>query len=57
MLWLDEFMALKRFNIPIASNLDDAIYEKVVVFSAIDEEYNACIKLEQDEQINNRNKN
>jgi len=50
-------MALKRFNIPIASNLDDAIYERVVIFSAIDEEYNACIKLEQDEQIHNRDKN
>lgn len=57
MLWLDEFMAIKRFNLPIATHIDDAVYERFVIFSAIDEEYNACIKLEQDEQVHHRNKN
>ena len=57
MLWLDEFMAIKRFNLPVADNLDTMSYDRFVIFSAIDEEYNACIKLEQDEQIHNRNKN
>ena len=57
LLWLDEFMAIKRFNLPVADNLDSMPYERFVIFSAIDEEYNACIKLEQDEQVHNRNKN
>lgn len=43
-MWLEEFMAIKRFNIPIATNIDDAEYERIVIFSAIDEEMNACVK-------------
>jgi len=41
---LEEYMAMKRFNIPIARSIDDAEFERVSLFSAIDEEYNACIK-------------
>jgi hypothetical protein len=41
-------MAMKRFNIPLAASIDEVEYGRLVVFSAIDEEYNACIKAEQD---------
>tara|TARA_R100000808_G_scaffold11030_1_gene28767 strand:- start:85 stop:471 length:387 start_codon:yes stop_codon:yes gene_type:complete len=50
---VEEFMAVKRFNIPLYKSLDEADYERLVVFSAIDEEYNALIKEEQDGQIHN----
>ena len=43
-LWLEEFIAMKRFNIPIATSIDHAEYERIVIFSAIDEEMNACVK-------------
>ena len=45
---LEEYMAMKRFNIPLAASIDEVEYNRFVVFSAIDEEYNACIKAEQD---------
>ena len=45
---LEEYMAMKRFNIPLAASIDEVEYNRLVVFSAIDEEYNACIKAEQD---------
>ena len=45
---LEEYMAMKRFNIPLAASIDEVEYGRLVVFSAIDEEYNACIKAEQD---------
>jgi len=43
---LEEYMSMKRFNLPLAKTIDDAEYERVVIFSAIDEEYNALIKEE-----------
>ena len=36
-------MSMKRFNIPIANTIDEADYQRLVIFSAIDEEYNAII--------------
>ena len=45
---LEEYMAMKKFNIPLASNIDDAEYERVVIFSAIDDEYQAILRKEQD---------
>jgi len=45
---LEEYMAMKRFNIPLAASIDEVEYNRLVVFSAIDEEYNACIKVDQD---------
>ena len=43
-LYLEEFMALKSFNIPLAKDLDSTDYHQFVIFSAINEEYNACIE-------------
>ena len=43
---LEEYMSMKRFNIPIARSIDEADYERLVIFSAIDEEYNAIINEE-----------
>lgn len=40
-------MAMKRFNIPIARTIDEAEYERLVVFTAIDEEYKAILKKEE----------
>jgi hypothetical protein len=44
---IEEYMVTKRFNLPLANNLDDAEYERLVIFSSIDEEYNAIITEEQ----------
>ena len=41
---LEEYMTMKRFNIPFASNIDDAVYHRLVIFSAIDDEYNRATK-------------
>ena len=38
---LEEYMAIKRFNLPLANNIDEADYHRLVIFSAIDEEFNA----------------
>ena len=38
---LEEDMAMKRFNLPLANNIDEADYHRLVIFSAIDEEFNA----------------
>jgi hypothetical protein len=43
---LEEYMSMKRFHLPLARTLDEAEYERVVIFSAIDEEYNALINEE-----------
>jgi hypothetical protein len=43
-LALEEYMAFKRFKLPFASSLDKAEYNRIVIFSTIDEEYNAAIK-------------
>ena len=32
---------MKRFNLPLAKTIDDADYHRLVIFSAIDEEFNA----------------
>ena len=49
-LMLEEYMAMKKFNIPLATEIDSAIYDRVVIFSAIDDEYQAIIRKEQDVQ-------
>tara|TARA_R100001443_G_C3345560_1_gene175522 strand:+ start:773 stop:1174 length:402 start_codon:yes stop_codon:yes gene_type:complete len=49
---LEEYMSMKRFNLPLARTLDDAEYERVVIFSAIDEEYNALINEKTKKQNN-----
>ena len=38
---LEEYIAMKRFNLPLANNLDEADYHRLVIFSSIDEEFNA----------------
>ena len=38
---LEEYMCMKRFNLPLAKTIDDADYHRLVIFSAIDEEFNA----------------
>ena len=43
-LVLEEYMMHKRFNIPLATCIDDASYIRMSLFSAIDEEYNACVE-------------
>ena len=45
---IEEYMVMKKFNIPLANNIDDAEYERVVIFSAIDDEYQAILRKEQD---------
>jgi|TARA_R100000084_G_scaffold92663_1_gene46495 hypothetical protein len=47
-LYIEEYMAMKRFNIPIAETIDKAEYERLVVFTAIDEEYKAILRKEED---------
>ena len=49
-LMLEEYMAMKKFNIPLATEIYSAIYDRVVIFSAIDDEYQAIIRKEQDVQ-------
>jgi hypothetical protein len=41
---LEEYMAMKRFNIPFATDIDNAVYHRLVIFSAIDDEYNKATK-------------
>jgi len=43
-LMLEEYMAYKRFKLPFYSTLDQAEYNRIVIFSSIDDEYNALIK-------------
>tara|TARA_R100000655_G_scaffold34461_1_gene67064 strand:- start:194 stop:505 length:312 start_codon:yes stop_codon:yes gene_type:complete len=43
---LEEYMAMKRFSIPLASDIDSAEYHRLVIFSCIDDEYNAASKLD-----------
>ena len=48
---LEEYMAMKRFNLSLANTIDDADYHRLVIFSAIDEEFNAL----QQEDIKKQN--
>tara|TARA_R110000803_G_scaffold3866_2_gene13199 strand:- start:2389 stop:2766 length:378 start_codon:yes stop_codon:yes gene_type:complete len=48
---MEEYMSMKRFNIPIARTIDEAEYERLVIFSAIDEEMTAI----SNENINKNN--
>ena len=48
---LEEYIAVKRFNLQLAKTIDDADYNRLVIFSAIDEEFNAL----QQEQIKKKN--
>tara|TARA_R110002020_G_scaffold336149_1_gene551278 strand:+ start:2631 stop:3014 length:384 start_codon:yes stop_codon:yes gene_type:complete len=41
---LEEYMAMKRFAIPFSSTIDSADYHRLVIFSAIDDEYNKATK-------------
>ncbi len=47
-MFIEEYMSMKKFNIPLANNIDDADYERVVIFSAIDDEYQAILRKQQD---------
>ena len=51
-MYIEEYTYSKEFNIPIAKCIDEASYEKLVIFSAINEELNACknrkMKMDQD---------
>lgn len=38
---IEEYMVTKKFNLPLATTIDDAEYERIVIYSAIDEEFNA----------------
>ena len=40
----EEYIFSKEFNVPIANNMDSVPYEKMVIFSAISEEIDACQK-------------
>ena len=48
---LEEYMAMKRFNLSLANTIDEADYHRLVIFSAIDEEFNAL----QSEDIKKQN--
>lgn len=48
---LEEYMVMKRFNLPLANNLDEADYHRLVIFSSIDEEFNTL----QQEDIKKQN--
>ena len=43
---LEEYMYMKRFNLPLAKTIDDVNYHRLVIFSSIDDEYNAASKLD-----------
>ena len=45
---LEEYMLHKRFGIPLYTSIDEAGYERMSLFSAIDEEYLAIQKMEKD---------
>jgi len=45
---IEEYTAMKRFNIPLAQSIDSTDYERLVIHSAIDEEYTALTNLEKD---------
>lgn len=45
---LEEYLLYKRFNIPLYESLDNAIYERMSLFSAIDEEYLAIQRVQND---------
>ena len=45
---LEEYMTMKRFNIPVARSIDEAEFHRVSLFSAIDEEYNTIQTVERD---------
>tara|TARA_R100000734_G_C3275651_1_gene70516 strand:- start:10 stop:387 length:378 start_codon:yes stop_codon:yes gene_type:complete len=45
---LEEYLLYKRFNIPLYDELDNALYERMSLFSAIDEEYLAIQRMEND---------
>jgi hypothetical protein len=47
-IYIEEYMAMKKFTIPLAKDIDSAEYDRVVIFSAIDDEYQAIIRKEQD---------
>ena len=51
LITIEEYMTMKRFNIPLATTLDNTNYHQAVIFSAIDEEFNAL----QQEEIKKKN--
>ena len=48
MMLLEEYLMHKRFNLALYSSIDDAEYERMSLFSAIDEEYLAIQRMEKD---------
>ena len=49
-----EYNMCKQFNVPPARSIDEAEYLKMVTFSAIDEEVNACTKHQQEKNKNGK---
>ena len=47
-LMIEEYMSMKKFNLPLATTIDHVEYERLVIFSAIDDEWQAILKREQD---------
>jgi len=45
---LEEYLLYKRFNISLYATIDEALYERMSLFSAIDEEYLAIQRMEND---------
>jgi len=45
---LEEYLVHKRFDMPLYTSLDEAPYERMSLFSAIDEEYLAIQQMEKD---------
>ena len=48
MILLEEYLMHKRFNLALYRSIDDAEYERMSLFSAIDEEYLAIQRMEKD---------
>jgi hypothetical protein len=42
---LEEYVLIKKFNIPVAQDIDSADYARLVTYSSIDDEYNAIINM------------
>ena len=43
-MYLEEFSAMQQFNIPLSKSIGETDYYQFVIFSAINEEYNACLE-------------
>ena len=43
-MYLEEFSAMQQYNIPLSKSIGETDYYQFVIFSAINEEYNACLE-------------